>query len=551
MKAKIQRRFSGGNSAKACVIGFVGVIAMLFSCATNKNVTKAEVKDEVLVTVDFSAAKKAISPYIFGVNDGADYRRVQPKSVRLGGNRMTAYNWETNKSNAGTDWHNSSDDYLVSKAPQYRTIPGGPALKVSQDASLYNIPYTLLTLQMAGYVANSNGNMTAKNELDGPDWCKVVNRKNAPFLLKPDKSDKVVYTDEYLNYLNDIIGKSDSSTGFKAYALDNEPALWQHTHPLIQRQALRTEELIEKSIDLALTVKDFDPNADVFGPSLFGYSSYCELGANWKLIEVNSLYKYQWFIDYYLEKMKEAEDKHNKRLLDVLDLHYYTEAKGGCGKRKCDHFDNDECIKARINSVRSLYDPSYKEKSWIQDTGAKFFPLIPKLQASIDKFYPGTKIAFTEYDFGGGQHISGAIAQADFLGLLAESEIYFASIWAFDKADYQFAAINMFTNYDNNGGYFGENLVSSNSSDDYTVSSFVAENTTDGKLHIILTNKAIHTATKVTINLDSYNASSAELYVLDNGGPDIYKSDSKIKTKKGQISLILEPLTVNHLVLSE
>lgn len=197
--------------------------------------------------------------------------------------------------------------------------------------------------------------MTKENKLDGPDWCKVVNHKNAPFLLKPDKTDNVVYTDEYLNYLNDIIGKSDSATGFKAYALDNEPALWQH--------------------------------------------------------------------------------------------------------------------------------------------------------------------------------ISGAIAQADFLGLLAEKEIYFASIWAFDKAEYQFAAINMFTNYDENQGYFGDNLVSSNSSDDYTVSSFVAENSTDGKLHIILTNKAIHTATKVTINLGDFESSSAELYVLDKSGPTIYQSDSKIKTK--------------------
>ncbi len=33
-------------------------------------------------------------------------------AMRLGGNRMTGYNWVNNYSNAGEDWHHSSDNYL-------------------------------------------------------------------------------------------------------------------------------------------------------------------------------------------------------------------------------------------------------------------------------------------------------------------------------------------------------------------------------------------------------------------------------------------------------
>ena len=525
------------------------IFTSLISCASTST---ENVKDKILVSIDFDAPKKTISPYIYGINDGANLNFVHPKSIRLGGNRMTAYNWENNLSNAGSDWYHSSDDYMVQRVrPEYKRVPGGAALNVSRDAFLRSIPYTLLTLQMAGYVANSNGRMTKDNALDGKDWCKVENRKNAEFTLEPDKKDNVIYTDEYLNYLGQKIGKSDSVTGFKAYALDNEPALWNHTHPLIQREPLYAKDLIEKSVSLASTVKDFDPNAAVFGPSLFGYSAFVSLGADWTLIQSKSFYKYNWFIDFYLDQMQEAEKEYGKRLLDVLDIHYYTEAKGGCGKRKCNHYDNDECIRARINSVRSLYDPNYKERSWIQDGGAKFFPLLQNLESSIDKFYPGTKLAFTEYDFGGGTDISGAIAQADFLGLLAEHEVFFASIWAFDKADYQFAAINMFTNYDDYDGYFGDRLISSTSSDDYVVSSFVAENDTDGKLHIILTNKEIHECTEVTIDVSKYGCSEIEHYILDKGGPDIYKSQETIKSKNGKIKIVLNPLTVNHLVISK
>ncbi len=534
---------------KICIL-LTGIIMTFVSCASS-NTKTAIVKNKIQISIDFNSPKKPISPYIFGINDGANLNFVHPKSIRLGGNRLTAYNWENNLSNAGSDWYNSSDDYLVQNVrTDFKQVPGGPALNVSRNAKLWSIPYTLLTLQMAGYVANSNGKMTKENLLDGKDWCKIENRKNGDFLIEPDKSDNVIYTDEYLNYLGTKIGKSDSASGFKAYALDNEPALWQYTHSLIQREPLYANDLIQKSISLAATVKNFDPNADVFGPSLFGYSSYVALGADWKLLQAKSFYKYNWFIEYYLDKMKEAETEYGKRLLDVLDLHYYTEARGSCGIRKCEHFDNDDCIKARINAVRSLYDPDYKENSWIADGGSQFFPLLPNLQSSIQKFYPGTKIAFTEYDFGGGTDISGAIAQADFLGVLAEYEVYFASIWAFDKADYQFAAINMFTNYDDNDGYFGDNLVHSTSSNDYIVSSFVAENNTDGKLHIILTNKEIHDCTEVSIDLSEYDCFQVEQYVLDNSGTEIRKVEKTVSPKNGQLKLILNPLTVNHLVIS-
>ncbi|MCQ2588042.1 MAG: glycoside hydrolase family 44 protein [Treponema sp.] len=515
----------------------------LCSCKTESD------SEGLKIQINYDQPVKSISPYIFGVNDRADLEIVHPKSIRLGGNRMTAYNWETNKSNAGADWYNQSDNYMTqSIRSHYRQCSGGPALNMADDALEHNIPYTLLTLQMAGYVANKDGEMTVDNALDSNDWCKIVNRKNGEFEIFPDTTDNVVYTDEYLNYLDYLIGKSDSETGIKAYALDNEPALWQHTHSLIQREPIKAEDLIAKSIDLAATVKDFDSGAEIFGPSLFGYSAYCSLGSDWSLLQIKSAYRYNWFIDYYLDKMKEAEETYGKRLLDVLDLHYYTEAKGACGKRTCEHFDNDDCIKARINAVRSLYDADYKEKSWIMDTGAKFFPLLPNIKKSIDTFYPGTKLGFTEYNFGGGKHISGAIAQSDFLGLLVQQEVYFASIWAFENSEYQFAAINMYTNYDSNGSYFGDKLVPLTSEDDYTVSAFAAKNEEDGKFHIILNNKNIHEKTTVKINLEN-SVSEIEMYTLDNSGPEIHKTEPVYSIKKGILTIELEPLTVNHLII--
>ena len=43
--------------------------------------------------------------------------------------------------------------------------------------------------------------------------------------------------------------------------------------------------------------------------------------------------------------------------------------------------------------------------------------LIPWLKAKIAAHYPGTKLSFSEYTFGGGHDISGGVAEADALGI--------------------------------------------------------------------------------------------------------------------------------------
>ena len=526
-------------------------LAALLVCASLGGTVTAE-QSASDITVYPSEGHKAVSPYIYGVNSGVDLSTVSAKSFRLGGNRMSAYNWENNMSNAGADWHNTSDMYMITKAAQeFRQVPGGAALNASYEAKNGNVPYTLLTLQMLGYVSSSKkGQLTKKMAAPSEYWKEVVNRKNGDLSLEPDKKDDYVYMDEYLNYLFENVGKSDSETGIKAFALDNEPALWHHTHSLVQTEPLLCSELMEKSIDLASLVKEMDSGAEVFGPSLFGYSAFDSLAGAPDWTELKSENSYRWFIDYYLDEMKKAEQEKGTRLLDVLDIHYYTEAKGVCGERSCNHYDNDDCIKARLDSVRSLYDENYHEDSWITDTGAEFFPLIPNLQQSIDTYYPGTKIAFTEYNFGGGDHISGAVAQADTLGIFAENGVYFATIWSFDENEYQLAAINMFTNYDGAGNGFGNTLVKSEyDNEDISVYSSI-EDDNENIVKIIVTNRSVHEETPVRITLSSDNKySDAEVYSLYGDSSEIHGLDGIDKISDNSFEYCLKPLSVTEFIV--
>jgi hypothetical protein len=66
---------------------------------------------DVRIHIDLTAESRPIRPFIYGVNQ--DLGLSIWKSRRLGGNRMTGYNWETNASNAGADWYHSSDNYML------------------------------------------------------------------------------------------------------------------------------------------------------------------------------------------------------------------------------------------------------------------------------------------------------------------------------------------------------------------------------------------------------------------------------------------------------
>ncbi len=527
------------------------LIAAVSAAAIAQTVSAEQPAAEITVCPENAVRK--ISPYIYGVNSGVDLNSVSAKSFRLGGNRLSAYNWENNYSNAGSDYHNSTDLYLVQNVPEeFKKAPGGAALAAADEADKGNVPYRLLTLQMLGYAAaGKRGNVTEEYAAPSEKWVKVENRKGSEFTLEPDKKDGVIYMDEYLNYLFNKIGNSESGTGFSAYALDNEPALWSGTHSMVQRSPLTCSELVSRSKDLASMIKEMDENADVFGPSLYGYAAYDSFQGAPDWGELKDANGYRWFIDYYLDEMSKAEQEYGHRILDVLDLHYYTEAKGECGERSCSNYDNDGCVTARLNSVRSLYDENYRENSWIADAGAEFFPLLPNIEQSIEKYYPGTKLAFTEYNFGGGDHISGGVAEADTLGIFAEHGVYFASIWSFDQNAYQLSAINMFTNYDGMGNGLGDTLIGSSVSGNEDISVYPAVNEGEpDTVRMIVTNRSLHDETPAKISVDSeIGFTSAEVYSLSGDSAEIKRLEDIAEISGNNFEYSLPPLSVTEFVL--
>lgn len=515
-----------------------GSIALPFGKTGVSEVSAADGYD-MNITVDLKGERKEISPLIYGVNQyTTPLKDVKTYSVRQGGNRMTAYNWETNASNAGSDWKHSSDTNLSESNDPADCVQG-----LSKEAAKYNVGYKLTTLQLAGYVsADKNGTVTEEETAPSKRWNEVVLTKDAPFDDTPDLTDGKVYMDEYVNYIINKLGDSQSATGIQGYSLDNEPTLWHHTHSRMHPQPVTIEELSEKSVTMAKAVKKLDPKAEIFGPALYGYTAYDHLADDEKSTEwenVRDANKYHWYLDCYLDQMKKASDECGTRLLDVLDIHYYSEsARVGA--------------EDRVQSVRTLYEEGFSENSWIGEWCMQNVPILPTIQASIDKYYPGTKLGITEYNFGGGNDTSGTIAQAEALGCYADHGVYFATLWGGEP--YIVSGINLYTNYDGKGGCFGDTLVPTKTADVSKASSYAAVNKdSDSQVTVMVTNKDMTSGENASIALKNTDKSykSAAVYAVYGDSEKIRLIDVIKDVKDNNVNVKLPAFSAAMVVVSD
>ncbi|MCX8093338.1 MAG: glycoside hydrolase family 44 protein, partial [Candidatus Goldbacteria bacterium] len=512
------------------------------------------------ITINTSSGRQAISPYIYGTNqlmEGGENTTL----YRLGGNRLTGYNWENNYSNAGSDWYHTSDTWLCSSNYGFGADcnqPGGLIRRFHQE-SLSRGMQSIITVPMAGYVAaDQAGTVTLAQTAPSARWKQVIPKKPGPLVYPPDLTDNYVYVDEEVNYLVSQFGNASTPTGVKFYALDNEPALWNETHPRIHPTPCYAAELVNKSIATAKAIKDVDPYCEIFGPVFFGFWSMNDLQnpPDWAT-EKGS---YQWYVDYYLAKMKQASDADGRRLLDALDFHWYSEAREGLAPPftystpgVC-RITEDTCTSsaaqiARMQAPRTLWDSTYVENSPIAQWYSWALPLLPKVQNSINTYYPGTKIAITEFAHGGGNDYSGGISMADTLGIFGKYGVYAATMWKTAYGPYHSAAYKIFRNYNGANGKYGDTKVYCESNDVPNITAYASINGSDeSELHIIVINKA-GTNQTANVNITSpVTYTSAECWGFGGSSYNITSRTAPVLSGNS-FSYSVPAYTVLHFVL--
>lgn len=499
--------------------------------------------DDIKIVINTNKSRKNISRYIYGLNANDKMSGVTVYNTKQSGAALSSYNWETNYANLAAEGGYDNTASIVGSYPQ--SAMGTPALladRLNKISQKYDIDSRYITLQMMGFVANDSRGSVMPDD-SSKRWSRVSFNKGDSLLVLPDVYDEYVYMDEYVSYLVNTYGYAYQG-GINGYFLDREPERWDINYGVLGLEPITSAELVERSSVLANTIKRIDRSALVYGPSINGIESYANLCnlEDWEQYRNN----YSWFIDYYLDSMKKASDAAGVRLLDVLDLHFISEAKSVILEpiiTSDSKFANQE----RMQAVRVLWDSSYTENSETANLYKQHTPIIPTVQASIRMYYPGTKLSFSEYNFGGENHISGGIAQADVLGIFGEQEVYMACLLPGSGSYvYQKSGINIYTNYDGEGSSFGDVSVYSDNGGDHmsSVHAAVSEND-DSRLTAVLINKNEYEdkAAEITIKSD-VEFSGAKVYGFNSESPDIVLMDTIDDIKDNAFTFVMEPLTV-------
>jgi hypothetical protein len=340
------------------------------------------------------------------------------------------------------------------------------------------------------------------------------------------------------------IRAEDAKTGKRSvhqYILDNEPALWNSTHRDMHPAATTYDELVDKTINFGRAVREADPDAVIAGPAEWGWMGYLYSGKDAEAgVGARPDRKAHGdvpFVEYYLQKLREYEQKNGVRVLDVLDLHYYPQQENVYGGG--DGATDAKGTALRLRSTRSLWDSSYLDESWIKET----IRLLPRMREWIATNYPGRGISIGEWNFGGEHHMSGALATAEALGRFAEYGVTSAFYWtAPPEGSPSIQAFAAYRNFDEKGAHFLDWFVPSTTAKDASL--FVSRDDAGKHLVALAINPSPDSALMAKIDVGECNTVVQRQAHTFMRGAKGFTHGNVVKGGSGSLDQVLPPYSI-------
>jgi hypothetical protein len=519
------------------------------------------------LTVDVSNQTHAINPYIYGMNFGATTASTTAAKAanlpidRWGGDGSQRFNYLLDVDNGASDWYfenrtaggGSEANNGFNQQVQVDQSVGSKTLGtvnvlgwISKDSTSCSFPASKYPSQTGFDPYNSScGNGEYPQGTSGcsnANGCNIT--ENDPTVTS-QSINSANWASAWVTYLVGKFGTA-ANGGVFAYDLDNEPEWWDAVHRDVHPAPFTYDEVTNNGLAVAKAIKAADPTAAVSGPVdsnwwTFFYSKK-DMEDGW----ANGPCYQPWdhpadrtahggvpFLEYYLQQFKAASNTAGVRLLDYLDVHTYMAATYNGNSVGLNTAGDTGAQQARLNSTRVFWDPTYTDPNLPQPnyvTDANYtsscnVPLqppqiIPMMKQWIANDYPGTKLAITEYNWGGQGSINGALAQADILGIFGREGLDLGTLWGPPDPVKQvpgLIAFEVFRNYDGNDSTFGDMSISSSSVDQGKLSIYSALRTSDNKVTLVVINKTYGdlTSTLSVNNLPS-TTTSAKAYLYSN-----------------------------------
>ncbi len=245
------------------------------------------------LSVDVANPTHAINPLIYGVNgyllDDASEKTAHPSLVRWGGDATSRYNYQTNTTNAASDY------YFENMAGSYGMFGGSSFTGFLTSATAAGVT-SLGTVPVSGWVSNGTTGVCSFTRSAYPNQKSYVgncgNGENAdgssiygnatiaaitslaepaPSITDASTPAPGAVTASWANGTwagawvtsvagNASFGAGGSGKGVAIWDLDNEPTWWDAVHRDVHPAPFTYDEVTNNGIGTALAIKTADPD---------------------------------------------------------------------------------------------------------------------------------------------------------------------------------------------------------------------------------------------------------------------------------------------------
>jgi len=490
-----------------------------------------------------AAGSYPISEQIYG-GSAEDWKTGQ-SIRRYGGNPLTRLNWDLGAWNVGKDWYfeNGGPDHsFFDTVARWAQEPHQLAMVVpmigwvAKDRTSFGFPRAKFGAQQQfdPYRAEAGNGVGTDGKPLPPGAPEQTSVPASPELIRSWIA-KLVEQD-----------KARGKRSVHMYILDNEPSLWNETHRDVHPQPLDYDELLRRTIAYAEAIRASDPDAVIAGPAEWGWLGYFYSALDREKGVAKApdrkAHGDQPLVAWYLKKLAEYEKAHGKRLLDVLDLHFYPAADGMYGREALTDLAASEL---RLRSTRALWDPGYYDESWIKEP----IGLIPRMQQWVRENYPGRKVSLGEWSFGAEQHISGGLATAEALGRFGQQRLDAAFHWGdLNEGTPAFWAFRAFRNFDGKGARFLD--IGVPVKEGAKVSVFASRDVHTSKLVLVLINRNLKKPVNASLTLEGCVSPAAAVRAFNYTEKLKSLTEGKAELVKGGVNVSLPPFSITVLDIS-
>jgi len=521
----------------------------------------------VNVTVDVLTDRHTISPFIYGVNfpkDAPYITNTNTPLVRWGGNGGSTYNWMLGTTNADNDYffedfnfgalNSAADSDSAQFIKDVKAAGGHPLM------SMVMLPWVAKSPETAGASGNlhwsfsvsqdgacstktdpfnNDAAVALKSDCTTPFVASQTQLNRAYFPLLDDHtqacpSGSCVYRIDWVTDptkgLTQAFGGGScpvpyfANTSCHFYDMDNEIDIWNGTHFDVHPNPTTYDELRDIYLTESGQLASWDPQAVRMGwvSCCWYYYWNSAAGGSDKNAHAGLDFMPWWLNDVYWN-----DQISGSRTLDIFDLHAYTEASGS-------GLTLAQQRALTVNITRDWWDPNYTSQAWFGSASVTGnqpndnIPFrIPRARAWANTIYPGTPLAFTEWNFvmvspNGETDFSTALADVDAWGIAGRERVSYSTRWtASDPASPAYNSLLLYRNYDGSNSTFNPISVSAiHNANPGLFSVYASTNAGGNSLTLMVVNKDPANAAQTTLALNGFTPSQVTAYSLSQNSPN-------------------------------